>query len=199
MNDSQYDDLRPPASLTAVDRQQLILLHNIMEYLDVDEAEYHRRMRKVLTEGFTLEYEYVFSTYAELPRTDCTLVMELLDMFRVIKASLASLEPAADDNFVGEHQWALRFRGFDGNDAKEGKMGSYVAYLLSTDRWGDLQEDVDAADGGNSHSRTLDGYVAMLAVYRPFWEKNLHSPRGDLRLDHLSVEQLRQIAEARLR
>lgn len=75
-------------------------------------------------------------------------------------------------------------------------MRSYVTYLQSTDRWSDLQEDVDAADGGNSHSRMLDRYVAMLEVYRPLWKENLRSPgRGR---HHLDVEQVRQIAEARV-
>ncbi len=156
MKDSQYDDLQPPASLTPVDRQQLILLHKVLEHLDVDEADYHRRMSEVLTQGFTLEYESVLSPYAELPRSDCRLVMDVLDMFRVIKASLAKLDSAERDPLVAEYEFVLRFQGFDGNDAREGKMGSYVTYLQSTGRWSDLQEDVDAADGGNSHSLMLD-------------------------------------------
>lgn len=197
MNDSKYDDPQPPA-LAPVDRQQLILLHKVLEHLDVDEADYHRRMSEVLTEGFTLEYESVFSAYAELPRSDCKLVMDVLDMFRVIKASLAKLDPAEHDPLMTEHEFALRFQGFDGNDAREGKMGSYVTYLQSTSRWSDLQEDVDAADGGNSHSLMLNRYVARLEVYRPLWEENLRSPGRGPRRHHLDIEQLRLIAEARV-
>jgi uncharacterized protein YfbU (UPF0304 family) len=196
MRDSESDDLQPPASLAPVDRQQLILLHKVLEHLDVDEADYHRRMSEVLTQGFTLEYESVFSAYAELPRSDCKLVMNVLDMFRVITASLVKLDPAERDPLVAEYGFALWFQGFDGNDAREGKMGSYVTYLQSTDRWSDLQEDVDAADGGNSHSLMLDRYAAMLEVYRPLWEGNLRSL--GLGRHHLDVEQLRQIAEARV-
>jgi len=198
MRDPEYDDLQPPASLAPVDRQQLILLHKVLEHLDVHEADYHRRMSEVLTQGFTLEYESVFSAYAELPRSDCKLVMDVLDMFRVIGASLVKLDPAERDPVVAEHEFALRFQGFDGNDAREGRMGSYVTYLQSTDRWSDLQEDVDAADGGNSHSRMLDRYVAMLEVYRPLWEGNLRSPGRGPGRHHLDVEQLRQIVEARV-
>lgn len=126
MRDPEYDDLQPPASLAPVDRQQLILLHKVLEHLDVHEADYHRRMSEVLTQGFTLEYESVFSAYAELPRSDCKLVMDVLDMFRVIGASLVKLDPAERDPVVAEHEFALRFQGFDGNDAREGRMGSYV-------------------------------------------------------------------------
>lgn len=154
-------------------------------------------MSEVLTQGFTLEYESVFSAYAELPRSDCKLAMDVLDMFRVIKASLEKLDPAEHDPLLAEHEFALRFQGFDGNDAREGKMGSYVTYLQSIDRWSDLQ-DVDAAEGGNSHALMLDSYVAMLEVYRPLWEENRRSPGRGPGRHHLDVEQLRQIAEARV-
>ncbi len=191
--ESEYNDLQPPASLAPVDRQKLILLHKILEHLDDSEAAYHRQMGEVLTQGFTLEYESVFSAYSELPRSDCKLVMDVLDMFRVIKASLGTLDPAEKDALLAECEFALRFQGFDGNDAREGKMGSYVTYLQDTDRWTELQEDVEAADGGNSHARMLHRYVAMLEVYRPLWEGSGYGRR------HLTVEQLRRIAEARTR
>jgi len=194
---SEYDDLRPPVSLAPVERQQLILLHQVLQHLDVDEADYHRRMAEVLTEGFTLEYEKVFSAYAELPRDDCKLVFDVLDMFSVIKVSLAALGESDRNPLMAEHGFTLRFQGFDGNDAREGKMASYVTYLQADDRWTNLREDVELADGGNSHSLMLSRYEAMLGVYRPIWSEVVDNPgRGSGRY-LLDGDQLRQVAEVR--
>ncbi len=192
---SKYDDLRPPALLSPVERQTLILLHQVLEHLDSNEADYHKQMVEVLTEGFTLEYEKVFSPYSELPRDDCKLVFDILDMFRVMKASLAELEESERDRLIADYRYVLTFQGFDGNDAREGKMASYVTYLQSTDRWTDLREDVQAADGGNSHTLMLRRYEAMLGVFEPIWDEVVCNPRGP-RAYRLDAEQLRQVAES---
>lgn len=165
---SDYDDLSAPTSLSPFERQTLALQHQILSHLDKGEAEYHRRMQEVLTQGFTAEYGNVFSPYSELPHDDCRLLYDILDMFRVMKASIGELDQAERDALLADHKYALYFQGFDGNDAREGKMASYVDYLQATDRWTELTEDVKAADGGNSHSLMLGRYQAMLGVFRPF-------------------------------
>ncbi len=192
---SDYDDLRPPASLSPVERQTLLLLHQVLAHLDVNEADYHRRMTEVLSQGFTIEYESVFTPYAELPWDDCKLVFDILDMFRVMKASLAELGESDRSELLADYKYVLVFQGFDGNDAREGKMASYVTYLQSRDRWTDLREDVEAADGGNSHRPMLSRYEAMLNVYQPIWDEKMHNfrPRESL----LDVEELRRVAESR--
>ena len=192
--DSQYDDLRPPATLSPVERQTLVLLHKVLEHLDSAEADYHARMVEVLTEGFTLEYENAFSPYAELPKDDCKLVFDILDMFSAMKASLAKLEEAERERLIADYRYMLTFQGFDGNDAREGKMASYVTYLQSTDRWTDLRDDVQAADGGNSHTLMLGQYEAMLSVFQPIWQQVVRDHRRGYRLD---VEQLQQVAQSR--
>ncbi len=170
---SDYDDLRLPTSLSPVERQTLILLHKVLEHLDANEADHHRQMVEVLTEGFTLEYERLFPPYSELPRDDCKLVFDILDMFRVIEASLAELDEPDRDALLAEHKYVLVFQGFDGNDAREGKLASYVTYLQATGRWTNLGEDVQAADGGNSHTLMLSWYQVMLNVYRPIWDDKI--------------------------
>lgn len=193
---SDYDDLRPPVSLTPTERQTFILLHKILENLDNNEADYHARMVEVLTQGFTIEYEDLFSPYAELPKEDCKLVFDIMDMFRVIKASLAELDESDRDALLAEHKYKLIFQGFDGNDAREGKMASYVTYLQSTDRWTDLRDDVQAADGGNSHALMLSRYAAMLKVYLPIRDEKMSNFRGPH--DSLfNADELRRIAESR--
>jgi uncharacterized protein YfbU (UPF0304 family) len=190
---SDYDDLRPPTSLSPFERQTLALQHQILALLDEDEADYHRRMQEVVTQGFTAEYEDLFTPYSELPRDDCLLVFDILDMFRVMKASIGELDGAERDALLADHKFALYFQGFDGNDAREGKMASYVDYVQATGRWTELAEDVKAADGGNSHSLMLDSYQAMLDAYRPVWKEAV---RGGGGRSLLTAEQLRQIAES---
>jgi uncharacterized protein len=189
---SDYDDVRPPVSLTLVERQTLQLLHEILQHLDADEADYHRQMVEVLAEGFTMEYEKVFTPFSELPKDDCRLVFDILDMFRVIKTSLGDLEESERDVLLADYEQELTFRGFDGNDARESRMASYVAYLLATGRWTDLREDVQSADHGNSHWPTLSTYTTMLRTYQPIWDelvRNRREPRF-----RLTVDELRQVA-----
>jgi len=193
---SEYDDLRPPASLSPVERQMLLLQHQILAHLDTNEADHHERMVEVLSQGFAMEYEDLFTPYAELSKADCKLVFDILDMFRVMKASLKELDEPARDALLADHRYVLTFQGFDGNDAREGKMASYVTFLQSTDRWTDLRDDVQEADGGNSHALMLSRYEAMLGVYRPIWDEKMHNFRGP-RESLLNADELRQDAESR--
>jgi uncharacterized protein YfbU (UPF0304 family) len=190
---TEYDDLSAPTSLSPFERQTLALQHQILSHLDKNEADYHKRMQEVLTEGFTAEYENVFSHYSELPYDDCRLLYDILDMFRVMKASIAQLDETERDALLADHKYVLFFQGFDGNDAREGKMASYVDYLQATDRWTDLVEDVMAADDGNSHSLMLGRYQAMLDVYGPIWREKMRAAS----LGHLNADELRSVAESR--
>lgn len=190
---TDYDDLSAPASLSPFERLTLALQHQILSHLDENEADHHRRMQEVLTQGFTAEYGTVFSPYAELPYDDCRLVYDILDMFRVMKASIAELDETERHALLADHKYVLFFQGFDGNDAREGKMASYVDYLQAMDRWTDLVEDVKSADGGNSHSLMLGRYQAMLDVYDPIWREKMRG--AEMRL--LNAHELRRIAESR--
>lgn len=192
---SDYDDLSAPVSLTPYERQTLLLQHQILAHLDEGEADYHSRMVKVLTEGFTGEYEALFVAYAELPKADCTLMMDILDMFKMIKASLAALEEPERASLLSDHEYVLRYQGLDYNDAREGKLASYVSYLQSTDRWTELRDDVEAADGGNSHAPMLTRYQGTLRVYQPIWNEVVQNHRGP-RSFLLSAEQLRRVGRS---
>ena len=118
---SDFDDLRPPVSLTPVERQTFVLLHKVLAYLDTNESDHHERMVEVLTEGFTIEYENVFTPYSELSKADCKLVFDI-STCRVMKASLKELDGSERDALLADHKYVLTFQGFDGNDAREGKM-----------------------------------------------------------------------------
>jgi uncharacterized protein YfbU (UPF0304 family) len=190
---SDYDNLNAPTSLSPFERQTLAFHHQILSYLDASEADYHRRMREALNQGFTAEYGGVFSLSSELPYDDCLLLHNILNMFRVIKDSIGALDEAEREALLADHKYTLCFRGFDGNDARESKMSRYVDYLQTTGRWTDLTEDVKAAGGGNSHAPMLAKYQSMLGVFRPISKEAVRGGGHAL----MTAEQLRQIAESR--
>jgi uncharacterized protein YfbU (UPF0304 family) len=161
-----------PRSLTAVERQQLALLHRILARVvgddnDVDgDKAYQLERAMVLEEGFVGEYSKEFIGIAtELNARDSGFVLDVLDLFRIVTFSLNKLK--ADGVEVQEDLTrALRFDGFDANDPVEGHMLAYARYLVSEDRWAELLETFsDANDRGNSHSRRAAIYQRMLAEH----------------------------------
>jgi uncharacterized protein YfbU (UPF0304 family) len=193
-----------PESMTAVDRKQLALLHKILARLVEDRTDddrlgedgdtsYQLDRAEVLEEGWTKEYDLEFYVMQpELSRRDCGLVMDLLDMFRVLKVSAEKVadELSADDLGL------LEFRGFDVNDAVERRLRAYARWLVSDgERWQE-QAEVFSQDNdrGNSGSPRLGSYRRMLEAYEPIWSGIVHR-RG--RRDYLlTADELRQVAEA---
>src|SRR5262249_52508521 len=145
-----------PQSLTAVERKLLMQQHEILSRLperEPGEHEYHNAMVTVLENGFVAEYSDEFGYLdAELPREDCTLVMDVLDMFRVLQGSILHLtneERAALDDSVLR---SAKFAGFDLNDRHEGALLSYARYLIGQGKWSEQAERfTDEFDRGNSH------------------------------------------------
>ncbi len=184
-----------PTSLSKRDRLQLVLLHRIACSAtdDPHDGEYHERMIEVLEHGFTAEYSDEFTAiYDELPLEECRLVMDILDMFRVLGASVEAIGTDAVRQ-IGEHaDHALRFAGFDFNNSREGRMADYAAYLIRHGRWTEMAVYFDDNhERGNSHMPTLDTYLRMLAVYKPIWERiTVGVGRGRYLLDEEEVAQV---------
>lgn len=189
-------ELKKPTSISIAphDRYQMAIMHDILARLD-DEPEdgFHRRASEVLREGYTGEYGNLLgSLRPEIPRAECVLLWDILDMFRVLKTSMARLESPLDDR----ERSRLTFQGLDGNDTREGALLAYLRFLLGSGRWSDLSEDVEAADGGNSHARMLTVYERMLAVFTPIWRDIVRDRVGGGAHLDLSVGQLREVAAA---
>lgn len=172
-------------SLRPVERRTLMMLHEILAHLDpsdeVDEdgedggLRGHARRVEVLREGFTAEYSDDFGWLSqEMSIKECELLWDLLDMFRFLKASVEALgeEQVAS---IGEHAvYALTFRGFDLNDARESRLLMYARHLLRTGRWEDLAEYFDRKhERGNSHARLLPTYLRMHQAFKPVWRAKL--------------------------
>jgi hypothetical protein len=185
-----------PAHLTAVERRTMGLLHRVLGKLDPEDESYHLLRAEALDEGYTAEYGDEFlGMEPELPARDCELVRDILDMVRVIRASVNRLAP---ESLAGlEHAALLEFAGFDANDPLEGRLLYYARHLLATDRWTDLADYFDDAhDGGNCHHQALPSYRRMLEVYEPLFKARA-SGRG-LGPDHFlfSADELDAIARA---
>lgn len=183
-----------PASLSSVDRQSLVLLHQVLAKLngaDLDQdADYHMRRVKVLAGGFTVDYADEFvGIEPELSRRECELVWDIFDMFRILKVSVAKVgeEKAREIDEHGLH--ALTFRGFDGNDSFESRLCTYAQHLVSNGRWEEFAEYFDRGhDYGNSHSPTLATYRRLLGAYQPIFKVKIKSARG-LAANYLLTEQ----------
>ena len=161
-----------PVHLSPIERRILSLQHEILGKLDRGLEQYHRLRSEALDAGYAAEYAEEFvGVEPGLTLRDCELVQDVLDMFRILKASTDKLGSAAVDG-LGKHAGALpAFRGFDANDPVEGRMLGYARHLLATDRWTDLAAYFDPQhDGGNSHRRTLPTYRRILEAYEPLFK-----------------------------
>jgi uncharacterized protein YfbU (UPF0304 family) len=189
-----------PASLSAVERRRLAMAHEVLAILTADdeyEAAYHRQMIEVLNYGYTSEYYRTFQMIEpEMSERECGLVLDILDMFQTVEASVQALTDEEKAS-LGEHwEYALRFRGFDFNDSREGRLASYAHFLIKDDRWTELADRFDDKhERGNSHMPMLASYQRMLSVWKPLWAdkvKALGGPRNYA----FSVEELQKILAA---
>jgi uncharacterized protein YfbU (UPF0304 family) len=191
-----------PGSLSAVERQQLALLHRILARVveddnDVDgDKAYQLERAEILENEFIREYSNEFAgIYPELSARDSEFVVDVLDLFRIATFSIERLW--ADRVELDEElAHALRFDGFDLNDAREGHMLSYAPYLVSQDRWPELLYAFsDANDRGKSHARFADVYQRMLDEHASIKStKRRDRVRRDSYLP--TIDELQRLADA---
>lgn len=171
--DPEHGDQDAPPSLDFMDRKVLSMLHRILARVlpedanDVDgDREYQLERAETLERGFTREYWMEAAGFStELSQRDCDRVADILDMFRIARYSIAELDRAGRA-VPDELRRQLTFHGFDYNEPLELQMAQYVRYLISQDKWTEVQQDLEEHDGGNSHSPMLPTYLRMLSAYR---------------------------------
>jgi uncharacterized protein YfbU (UPF0304 family) len=201
--DEDRHQVYAPDTLNPKDRHMLSLLHRILARVlpedanDVDgDLEYQLARAQVLEEGFTQEYWFEFAGITpELSKRDSQRVMDILDMYRRIDYSLAQFEKAGTSVDADLAQ-ALRYIGFDHNDALEGRMADYVKHLIENNRWTERAEFVNGPTGGDSHSRVLETYTRMLAEYHRITVRRGTDSGRDGYL--LSKDELKAIAAERI-
>lgn len=189
-----------PDSLSLRDRQVLALLHRILgRVLPADSNGPEGSLQdqllaaEVLEAGFTGEYWREVAGFSqELSERDTRRVLDILQLFRVITYSVSHLEEQGvelDDTV----RRRLTFRGFDHNDPLENHMARYVRFQMKDgDRWTELQEQIEANDGGNSHLQMLDTYLRMLARYRRLVDERTPGQQADHYL--LTADELQMIS-----
>lgn len=191
-----------PSSITAVERQQLALLHRILARVvgddnDVDgDKAYQLERAAVLENGFTREYSTEFSgIYPELSPRDGEFVVDVLDLFRIATYSIEKLK--SDGTEPSEELIRnLRFDGFDLNDSREGHMLSYARYLVSEERWSELQYAFsDENDRGNSHALLADMYQRMLDEHATI-KAEKRRDRGGRDSYLLTIDELQRLTDA---
>jgi len=191
-----------PHALSFQQRQTLAHQHEILALLranDEYESQYHHTMVEVLREGYAGEYDRVFGAMPpEMSRSECKLLWDILDMFRVLSASIDRLSQDDRAALGDDNEDRLQFRGFDLNDSREGRLLGYVHHLVGTDRWTEIKPRLaEIGDNGNSHSPRLASYERMLAVYMPVHEDSTRGKRGhSIDAWLLTVDELKQVAEA---
>jgi Uncharacterized conserved protein len=161
-----------PHSLDAVMRRSLALSHEILAHLDPDpEAQReHRRKIRVLSKGFTSEYEREFYTIdTEFPPADGPLVMDILDMFAVLEAALGRLDADALAELGDSAPYLLKFGGFDYQKPRESRLAEFAEHLIDDERWTSLAHHFGDKPGEpdcpNSHTPMVERYQRMLAAY----------------------------------
>lgn len=194
---NQRGDQPAPESLSFMERKTLSMLHTILSQVtrDPDDAEYEEKLAEAVRSGYTGEYWREAAGFAtELTRQETRLLFDILQMFRVLQFSIRRQKDAGtplDEKLLR----SLSYRGFDFNDALEGQMASYVAYLIDDNRWAELKPFIEDSDGGNSHMEMLDVYRRMLKEHRRIMAgRERRSGLDDI---ELSLDELRRVAEAR--
>ena len=176
-----------PGAMTATQRRLLLLQHEVLarlaeqdDYVGEQDADYHRRMVKVLDGGFVEEYGTMFvSMEPELSRRESDLVHDILAMFHILQFSLGELDEQERATLGEDAERALTFSGFDFNDALESRLHSYAKYLIEDGRYPSMAVHFDDRhEGGNSHSRVLPAYERMLSVWRPLRDRKFARPTG---------------------
>jgi uncharacterized protein YfbU (UPF0304 family) len=187
-----------PAGLSAVERQNLALLHEILRHVTPDDeerydAEWHSKRIDVLQRGYVSEYHDEFAGIEpELSKQHTVTVNDILDMFHNIETSVAKL-PAEDRDSLGERaENALRFAGFDENDRLESRMLTYARHLINSGRWESMKAHFAPGletDRGNSHAPLLSAYLRMLRAWKPMRAAKLasHDWDFDLNRDELAA------------
>ncbi|ROZ52758.1 ribbon-helix-helix protein, CopG family [Rhodococcus sp. WS1] len=171
-----------PSSLAPTERLMLAQQLEILAALakDQDDKTLHLQRAEVLRRGYAGEYSRVFADLdEELEIAECRRVWDILDMFRVLGASVDVLTEADLDR-LGDRVSYTRFAGFDLADPVEGRMLGYVRHLAETERWTEIEKRLEEiGDDGNSHSRRLPGYDRMVEVFKPIWSEVIRNGPGD--------------------
>lgn len=189
---AQTEDLespRPPDAddidLSPFQRRVLVQLHravlaaqgNLSEgYYDLGEEV---RQIQILERGYEGDYPDEFAGInPPMSRAQCELVWDILDMFRIINASVDALGTGEEGDGwskLGVDRRHGTFRGFDANHAVEQRLLGYTRFLVKNGRWEEQADFLSGGERGNSHRQMIPIYRSMLTVFKPIWSQTVKS------------------------
>lgn len=143
-------------------RKERLFLSNqlkILEGLYPEEADYYKKHRKAIEEGYSLHYKWITENlYEEMPEEKCKEVINILDMYRALTFSYKDFEDKSD---IPKSK--IEFPGFDGNN--ETVQMNYTEYFINDlNRFNELKDDSDYPDY-NIHIPMLRQYRKMLSKW----------------------------------
>lgn len=149
--------------LTAYQRINLLNQYTILQKLsllqgDKDEAEFYEQKAKIISNGYTHEYNLILDClFEEFGRNDAQLVWDTLEMYSAIYYSYRNIE---NPELTYEQ---ITFPGFDGNS--ETTHMFYCKFILF-----DMRRYTEFLENGrtdfNSHSEKCGKYCAMLTKWK---------------------------------
>lgn len=144
--------------LSIKERLQVSFQLKILEELYPDEATDYRNYRIAIENGYTYNYQDIFSIIQEeMPENKCKEVLNILNMYRGIIFSYFELyNNNINKNIRKEH---IRFPGFDGQS--ETSQLLYTEYYLNDLR---RYQEISSLsnEGYDSHREMLPTYLKML-------------------------------------
>lgn len=160
INQLNLKSLQGPIQLTRKDRWILSNQLMILAGLYPQEAEEYLEMKEIIDYGYELHYNWISQHVLEdkytLNEKDCIEVLNILDMFSVVKRTYEELVDKA-----GIDDWTVSFSGFDGNN--ESLQFGYTYFLVKKQgkfHW------VIQDNQFNSHAPVLDSYRRMVEAWR---------------------------------
>lgn len=160
MNQSSHKAQR--ILLSRHDRWILSNQFEILAALYPDQEDTYRDMAEIVSSGYEWDYEaiteYIYDDRFTMRRDQCLEVVNILDMFSVIKSTYEGL---ADK--TGIESWQVEFFGFDGNS--ETTYMAYTRFLVKRQGKFEWLFD-DSQPRFNSHMPTLERYRAMLEAWK---------------------------------
>ncbi len=182
---TDYPEEMAPLTIAPVNRlilrDQELILAALSEY--EEDAAYHKRNAQIFEKGYVREYPEAFAALRpEIPNSRCEELYDILDMFRVLRASYEDL-PEDEKAEVDERD--ISPQGFDYNDMEEGRLAGYVKHLFADKRYEELAEPLRKySDGGNSHGappRDVPPHASLLQapLAQAYARRPLPRPRRD--------------------
>lgn len=147
----------PKIELTDAERLILANQYQILSILEKDDD--YDQLARNLRDGHKWLYQDQLQLSANLPDVDVQHVLDILDLYRLLKSSFEEL-----DDKAGIDIKRLNFPGFDGNN--ESELLHFAGALSRSGRY--LEEIGNPAK--NSHHPTNDLYNRMLGEWRRLGE-----------------------------